>query len=330
MHDVLEQLDEKLRDKLSKRSFPKRTSPMLAILHHDPFSDAEWLYERKLDGERCLVFKQKKAELRSRNNKSLDTSYPEIVEALNDQDGNNFIIDGEIVAFEGDVTSFQRLQNRMQLEDPEEARNSGVAVYFYVFDILYFDGYDLTNLPLESRKSILRNILEFDNRIRFTQHRNEQGKDYLKEACDKGWEGLIAKKRDSTYAHSRSKQWLKFKCANRQEFVIGGYTEPEGERIGFGALLIGYYEKNNLKYAGKVGTGYDDETLERLSKKLSSLERKTSSFDEEVSDSDVHWVTPELVAQVEFSEWTQDHRLRHPRFQGLRRDKDAKDVTREQ
>lgn len=329
MHDVLKHLEDELRDKLSKRSFPKRTSPMLATLHHDPFSDAEWLYERKLDGERCLAFKQKTSELRSRNKKSLDSSYPEIVEALDDQDAKNFVVDGEIVAFEGDVTSFQRLQHRMQLEDPDEARNSGVAVYFYVFDILYFDGYDLTELSLENRKSVLRQILEFDNRIRFTQHRNESGKAFLKEACDKGWEGLIAKKRDSTYAHSRSKQWLKFKCANRQEFVIGGYTEPEGERIGFGALLIGYYEKDELKYAGKVGTGYDDETLERLSQKLSSMERKTSPFDKEVSESDVHWVTPELVAQIEFTEWTQDHKLRHPRYLGLRRDKDAKDVTRE-
>lgn len=173
-------------------------------------------------------------------------------------------------------------------------------------------------------------FFSYERPLRFTAHRNREGESYYQNACRKGWEGVIAKRANSQYAHSRSKDWLKFKCSNQQEFVIGGYTDPKGERIGFGALLIGYYEDKELSFAGKVGTGFDDQTLRSMSKKLSSLERKSSPFaSEDISNKGIHWVSPKLVAQVGFTEWTDDGKLRHPRFIGLRRDKNPREVVRE-
>ncbi|NIP42287.1 MAG: ATP-dependent DNA ligase [candidate division Zixibacteria bacterium] len=300
---------------------------MLATLTHDYFSDENWIYERKLDGERCLCFKNgKKVELKSRNKRVLNDTYPELVKELEKQDTGNFIADGEIVAFEGDVTSFSKLQNRMH---SSESSGRDVAVYYYLFDLLHVGGYDMTKLELRYRKAILKKALEFSNKLRFTAHRNEEGKKYHQEACKKGWEGVIAKAADSTYAHSRSKNWLKFKCVNQQEFVIGGFTDPQGQRSGFGALLIGYYKDGDFHYAGKVGTGYDDEMLEKLGKKLKDIERKSNPFEEDVKEKGAHWVKPKLVGEVGFTEWTSDGKLRHPRFLGLRRDKKAKNVERE-
>jgi DNA ligase D-like protein (predicted ligase) len=305
---------------------------MLATLTERRFSEPDWIYERKLDGERCMTLRRGSSlRLLSRNSKELNETYPELADALSEQDAESFAVDGEIVAFEGRVTSFSRLQQRMQISDPEEARRSGVKVYYYLFDLLYLGGYDTTGVPLRHRKALLRQALRFADPIRFTAHRNEDGEAYYREACRKGWEGIIAKRADSGYAHTRSRDWLKFKCVNQQEFVVGGYTDPQGERVGFGALLIGYYDEDELKYAGKVGTGYDDETLERLSDRLAAIERKTPAFGEEdLPRNGVHWVTPELVAEVGFTEWTDDGKLRHPRFLGLRRDKQARQVKREQ
>jgi ATP-dependent DNA ligase len=162
------------------------------------------------------------------------------------------------------------------------------------------------------------------------QRRDEEGEAFLQEACERGWEGLIAKKADSAYVHSRSSHWLKFKCVRQQEFVIGGFTEPHGERIGLGALLVGFYRDGDLIYAGKVGTGYDDETLQSLRSRMDRIERKTSPYDVgDVPTKEVHFVTPKLVCEVKFTEWTGDDRLRHPAFMGLRRDKDPEDVHKE-
>ena len=330
MHKVFNKLTDDAKDKLKKKKMPKWTAPMLAKLTHDYFSDKNWIYERKLDGERILVFcRNKKIKLMTRNKKEAGRTYPEVVKALSKISESSFIADGEMVAFEGSVTSFSRLQNRMHLQNEKEIKNSRTKVYLYLFDLLYFDDRDLTNLSLMDRKKVLRDAFKFKDPLRHTAYRKESGEKYLREACRKGWEGLIAKDGSSSYKHSRSSDWLKFKCSNQQEFVIGGYTDPQGERIGFGALLIGYYKKDKFLYAGKVGTGYDDETLRRMSKRLRKLERKTPPFDEKVKEKNVHWVTPELVGEVVFTEWTSGHKLRHPRFLGLRRDKDAKDVTRE-
>jgi len=332
MNELLKSLADEAQEKLRDVEQPDWMNPMLATLTDRRFSDEDWIFERKLDGERCLAFRKgDQMHLMSRNQKNLNDQYPELVEALKQQRVDDFIVDGEIVAFEGDVTSFARLQDRMHVEDPEEARQSGVAVYYYAFDLLYLAGYDTTQVGLRHRKSLLKGALSFDDPLRFVSHRNEEGEAFFEEACRKGWEGIIAKQADSSYVHSRSKKWLKFKCVNRQEFVIGGYTEPQGERIGFGALLLGYYEGDDLIYAGKVGTGFDDKTLRSLSKRLSSLERETPAFAEDGLPTDeIHWVEPSLVAQIGFEEWTDDGKLRHPRFQGLREDKDPEDVVREE
>ena len=300
--------------------------PMLAKLSHEIVSGKEWIFERKLDGERCIAVKDNgSVTLYSRNEKEIDEHYPEIVEALESSGPETYIVDGEIVVFEGDVTSFSLLQNRMHSEPVRS-----IPVYYYLFDILHFDGKDTEDKPLRKRKKLLKKKLDFKDPLRFTPHRNRSGEKYLTEACDKGWEGLIAKKAESTYSHSRSSSWLKQKCGKRQEFVLFGFTDPEGERIGFGALLIGYYRDDALVYAGKVGTGYDHKTLERLRKKMDRLEREEPAVTgEDLPGKGVHWIEPELVGEVGFTEWTDDGKLRHPRFLGLREDKEPEEVVRE-
>lgn len=328
MHEALTQLDDDARGKLRKRKPPTWVSPMLARLHDEAFSDAGWIYERKLDGERCLAFRDgRRVRLMSRNRKSLNDTYPEVVEALGRQASKSFVIDGEVVAFSGGATSFARLQQRMQIDDADEARRSGVAVFYYVFDLLYLGDHDTTQLAQRDRKNVLRRAIDFARPLRLTAHQNGDGEQYYRQACRKGWEGLIAKDASAHYAHGRSSKWLKLKCANEQEFVIAGYTEPKGSRVGFGALLIGYYDGGDLRYAGKVGTGYDDETLRSLHRRLQKLETDAPHLaDEKLPHKGVHWVRPKLVGQFAYTELTRERRLRHPRFLGLRRDKSPEDV----
>lgn len=332
MNKLLRNLTPQERDKINQSTMPAWTAPMKATLTDDRFSSDDWLYERKLDGERCVVFRDGRGvKILSRNRQRLNETYPELAEALAKSSPWRFVADGEIVAFEGNVTSFGRLQQRMRLHDEEQARASGVKVYLYLFDLLYLDGYELIGLPLRARKGLLRKALDFNGPLRFTPHRNGNGEAYYREACEKGWEGLIAKRAMSRYSHSRSKDWLKFKCVHQQELVIGGFTEPAGQRKGFGALLLGFYRGKTLHYAGKVGTGFDDDTLQDLSKKLRSREQEQCPFQEqdEASRSGVHWTKPTLVAEIGFTEWTEDDRLRHPRFLGLRHDKSPGAVVKE-
>jgi bifunctional non-homologous end joining protein LigD len=325
-------LDRAQRGSLRETGMPAWTEPMLATLTDARFSSPDWLYERKLDGERCLVFRRKShLHILSRNRQDLNASYPELVDALAGQSPQHYIVDGEIVAFEGGLTSFSRLQGRMGIHDPEQARDSGIRIYLYLFDLLYLEHFDLSALPLRARKAILRRAFAFGTPLRFTPHRNTDGERLYRSACQKGWEGLIAKRADSPYRHSRSRDWLKFKCVQRQELVITGYTEPHGQRTGFGALLLGYYRDGVLHYAGKVGTGFDTRTLESLADRLASRRREDSPFAEPPdAGRGVHWVEPELVAEIGFTEWTADRHLRHPRFLGLRRDKPARQVVREE
>lgn len=331
MREAFDILDDEQRERLRSAAQPDWTSPMLATLTHDTFSDPEWLYERKLDGVRCLVFrKDDSLRLLSRNRKVMNDTYPELVEELRACSCRDFVADGEIVAFEGRQTSFSRLQQRIGIHDPERARRTGVAVHLYLFDLLHLEGRDLTRLALRDRKRLLKRAIDFEGHIRFTPHRVGEGEAWLEEACARGWEGLIAKRADSRYVHSRSRDWLKFKCGNRQELVIGGFTEPRGSRKGFGALLVGYYADGVLRYAGKVGTGYDDALLESLAARLRKIERDSCPFEPEPREKQVHWVTPRLVGEVGFTEWTGEGKLRHPRFLGLRPDKGAKEVVREE
>jgi DNA ligase D-like protein (predicted ligase) len=328
--DPFAHLDDEAREALERTGMPSWTNPMLATLTDERFSSEEWIYERKLDGERCLVFRDGRGlRILSRNQQRLNDTYPELAEALEAAGPERFIVDGEIVAFNGERTSFGRLQQRMGIKDPDEARARGVKVYLYLFDLIYLDHYSLESLPLRARKTVLREAFDFEDPVRYTPHRNESGETYYEEACRKHWEGIIAKKADSPYRHSRSRDWLKFKCVNRQELVIGGFTDPGGERQAFGAILVGYYESGDLRYAGKVGTGFDDETLQELHDAMAERGRDSSPFADQVHEKGVHWVDPELVAEVGFTEWTTEGKLRHPRYIGLRDDKAAKDVHRE-
>lgn len=309
---------------------PKFVEPMLARLTYDYFSDPQWVYERKFDGERAIGCKDgSEVRLLSRNNKLLNSTYPELVDALSKLDANQIVVDGEIVAFEGKLTSFSKLQQRMQIKSSKRARDSGVNVFYYLFDIPYFEGYCLDHLPLRTRKLVLRNAIVYSDPLRFTPHRNEHGLAYLEEAQTKGWEGLIAKRADAPYQHGRSRDWLKFKCGNRQELVIGGFTEPRGSRVGLGALLLGYYEGKQLRYAGKVGTGFDTQTLISLREQLDAIRSPTRPFIDDVDAKSTTWTKPEIVAEIGFTEWTHSGKLRHPRFVGLRYDKPAKKVVRE-
>jgi DNA ligase D-like protein (predicted ligase) len=294
---------------------------MKAVLTPDRFSDPAWIFERKLDGIRCIAVRDgSDTRLWSRNDLSMNARYPEVADAIAGQPRERFAIDGEIVAFDGAQTSFAKLTRRGR---------EYVPVFFYVFDLLWLDGDDIRPLPLRDRKRLLRDAIDWQDPLRFTQHRNEDGEAFYAEACAKGWEGLIAKRVDSPYGAKRSKDWLKFKCGMGQELVIGGFTEPHGTRIEFGALLVGYYEGDALRYAGKVGTGFDRPLLRSLGERMRALARDGSPFADDVRERGVTWVSPELVAQIGFSEWTADHRLRHPRFLGLRDDKPARQVVRE-
>jgi DNA ligase D-like protein (predicted ligase) len=315
---------------------PKATAgfvaPMLATLTQDRFTDPAWIFERKLDGVRAIaVHDGRGASLWSRTEKRMDATYPELVEALAARTPVNTVVDGEIVAFDGPQTSFARLQGRIGLHDPEAARATGIAVFLYLFDVLVLDGRDVTGLPLRERKRLLRDAVDFGDPLRMSTHRNTEGEAYLREACRRGWEGLVAKRADAPYRPGRrSPDWLKLKCVHEQELVVGGWTDPQRSRTGFGALLVGYYAGGDLRYAGKVGTGFDHRMLADLSARFRDLAADRSPFAEPVREKGAHWVRPELVAQIGFSEWTRDGKLRHPRYLGLRDDKPPQDVVREE
>lgn len=312
-------------------SVPRWREPMLATLTEQRFDDPDWIFERKFDGVRCLAFRVgDRVWLRSRKQQPLERTYPELVDALAAQSMEKFVVDGEVVAFEGRRTSFARLQGRSGITNPQAARASGIAVFYYIFDVLHLDGTDTRQLPLVHRKRLLRIALEFDDPLRFTQHRNGAGTAAYEQACARGDEGVIAKRGSSSYTGGRSTDWLKFKCVRDQELVIGGFTEPQGGRNDLGALLVGYHRDGDLVYAGKVGTGFDGTTLRSLRARLNRIEASSTPFTQgQVRERGSHWVRPQLVAQIGFTEWTRDGRLRHPRYLGLRTDKDAREVVRE-
>src|ERR1051325_2105146 len=245
---LLDRLPPDARAKLRKAKQPDWFVPMLATLTEEHFSRKGWLFEPKLDGVRCLVFRNASGvNLYSRNQKLLNSKYPELVEAFRKQKAAAFIVDGEIVAFENGITSFAKLQQRMQIQEPSQDLRRRVPVWFYAFDLLFLGAYDLRQVPLRHRKSLLGVALKFEEPLRLTEHRETEGEAYYREACERHWEGIIAKNGDSAYVSERSRQWLKFKCVNEQEFVIAGYTDPQGERVGFGALLVGYYRSEERR-----------------------------------------------------------------------------------
>lgn len=301
---------------------------------------ASWLYEIKFDGYRAEGIKQgKSVSLISRNENDLTANYPSVAEAVAELPCRSCVLDGEIVALDRQGrASFQLLQSY----------NSGEAkppLYYYVFDLMNLEGRDLTGLTLVERKEILQKLLETPPEgILFSASFEAAPSRIQREMRSRGLEGLIAKRKNSTYESGRrSGAWVKFKWSNEQEFVIGGYTQPQGTRLHFGALLVGYYEGNQLLFASKVGTGFDSKGLEMLYKKFQPLvqsdcpfanlpEKRSGRWGQGITRAQMKlctWLRPELVAQVRFTEWTRDGHLRHPTFLGLRDDKEAREVVRE-
>ena len=288
-------------------SLPIWLEPMAATLTRERFSGPEWIFERKLDGIRLLAFKRgHEVQLLSRNQLPQNAHYPELVSALAALPAGDAILDGEGLGVWG----------RQH------------APGYHLFDVLWIDGDDVTGLPLVQRRQLLER-LPLQPPLHLVQRL--PGTAPWEDACRQGWEGVVAKRLDSPYEHRRSPHWLKMKCEASQELVVGGFTEPEGKRRGLGALLVGYYEGEDLVFAGKVGTGFGTEQLLALRARLDRLELPESPFTRATGlpRLRVHWVRPELVVQVAFMEWTVHGKLRHPRLVDVREDKHAREVVRE-
>ncbi len=316
---------------------PEAPAPMLATLVDEPFDNPRWVFEPKYDGLRVLgIHDGRRLTLLSRNHASQNGPFPDIVAALRDAIDRPVIVDGEVVCLdEQGRSSFRALQQRFHLKnDAEIARRARqYPAYLYLFDLLYLDGEDVRARALRERKELLRTAVRWSDRVRWTEFTAETGTDLLRQACREGSEGIIGKHFDSPYAGGRGPWWVKVKCSQRQEFVIGGFTDPQRSRVGLGALLVGYYgdDGKRLIYAGKVGTGYTRETLLDLRERLGRLEQDESPFAEGSprDERGVHWVRPRLVAEVTFAEWTQHGILRQPRYEGLRTDKKPAECRRE-
>jgi len=281
---------------------PEWIEPMAATLTQERFTDPLWIFERKFDGIRLLAFKEgKQVKLFSRNR--LPQNIPSVIEVLAKLPVHDAILDGEVTW-------------------------SGGRVTFHVFDVMWINGRDVMSLDLDARRSLLSELPLEPPLSRVQELTDDRP---WERACNDGWEGVIAKRRDSRYEHRRSKLWLKMKCEAAQEFVIGGFTDPQGSRVGLGALLVGYYENGDFVFAGKVGTGFDTRLLLNLRAQLDALEIAAAPFTKAVGLPRLraHWVRPELVVQVAFIEWTVHGKLRHSRLLGVRTDKAAHEVVRE-
>jgi bifunctional non-homologous end joining protein LigD len=326
------------KTKAKTNDMPAFIEPMKATLLGEPPADGDWIYELKFDGYRALAMKSgDSVRLFSSNAKDFTTRFAEITEGISSLKADSAILDGEIVALDEEGrSSFQLLQ---AIELGEERP----PIVFYVFDLLSLDGVKCMDQPLRSRRERLAGLLrDAPEPIRYSAEIEGDPRRLLKEIARRGLEGIMGKERDSVYEPGRrSRAWIKLKCIHEQEFVIGGYTPPEGTRSHFGALLVGYYEKDELRFAGKVGTGFNQALLKSLHRKLQALARESCPFTDMPgttrsrwskslgSRETLHWVEPRIVCQLKFTEWTRDGKLRHPVFLGVREDKDAREVVRE-
>jgi bifunctional non-homologous end joining protein LigD len=323
-----------------KRPMPTAINPMLATSVDDPFDDPEWLYEIKWDGYRAIAFISKgKVRLVSRNQNDLTAQYSELHSIPSFIKAATAILDGEIAALDdAGRSSFSLMQQRTGIRQGGRrvASRGDIQVLYYVFDLLYLDGYDLRRVSLEQRKEILRQITDVSGHVRYSEHFS-QGKGLFDVAKQKGLEGILAKRRNSIYEERRTREWLKIKITQTVDCVIGGYTDPEGSREYFGSIVLGLYDKKgNLVHVGQAGTGFDHAMLKEISKILKKRDTKVSPFPQGVEAlRTVHWVKPELVAEIKFTEWTHETaeggmKLRAPVFLRLRDDKEPKDCSLEQ
>lgn len=313
-----------------KKELPSRLKPQLASLIDRPPEGDSWLHELKYDGYRLLArVEHGQVSLFTRNGNNWTGKFPSVASALSKLPIENGWLDGEAVALKEDgTTSFGSLQNAL-------SEGSDKGLVYIVFDMLHYNGYDLTGLPLYERKLLAATVLKSQKAdptvLRFSQHVESKGPAFFKNACSYGIEGIVSKRKDGAYTHGRGKDWVKIKCHERQEFVIGGYTEPGSGRKGFGALLIGVFDaEEKFAYCGRVGTGFSERSIIEISEKLKRIKTPSPPFQNPPVGPEakgVHWVKPVLVAEVEFAQWTKDGVLRHPSFQGLREDKDAKEVA---
>ena len=301
---------------------------MLATLVDDPFSDPQWIFETKWDGFRSVCFvRNGKARFVSRNQIDMTPQYPELASVAKQVKAKEAILDGEIVALdEHGLPKFQLLQPRVGRKRGIEAlRGKGQIVYF-VFDLLYVDGYDLMGCPVVERKAKLAEILRPANFLKLSEHVEGDGKAFFREIANFHLEGMIAKRSDSTYVQKRSSDWLKVKTVMRLEVAVGGYTQPRATRSHFGALVCGLYRGDQLHYVAHVGGGFNERMLASAYQQMQPLKTDRSPFVSVPKTNEaVQWIKPKLVAEVKFSEWTADLRLRQPVFLGFREDKKAKD-----
>lgn len=314
-----------------KASLPRFISPQLATLEKSPPAGKQWLHELKFDGYRMLCqFDGQKVSFWSRNAKDWSERFPNVAKAVAKLGLSQVILDGEIVAIDDSGrSSFQKLQQAF-------GKTGDSGLIFHIFDLLYVDGFLLTKTPLIERKLLLAKLLKSqaeNSRLRYSDHIEGNGAEFFKQACKLGLEGIVSKLANSHYESTRSRSWLKVKCIRRQEFVIAGYTISDKGMPGFGALVLGIYEKNKLVYAGRAGTGFTIPQRVEIQKKLDALVQPSSPFAVLPKDPGLRhavWVKPKLVGEVAFTEWTHEGFIRHPSFQGLREDKKAKEVVREE
>jgi len=321
---------------------PSQIYPMLATSIIEPFDGTDWLFEIKWDGYRAVAFIENgKVRLVSRNQNELTHRYPELKDLAKSVKAKTAILDGEVVALDEEGRpSFSLMQQRTGFRPGGRrgAANAGVQVLYYAFDLLYLDGYDWRRVPLEKRKEKVASILVTGDSLRYSDHYEREGKALFEVARARGLEGIVAKKRDSIYQERRSSDWLKIKIRHRVECVIGGYTQPEGSRAYFGSIVLGLYDKQGrLIHVGQAGSGFNQRSLGEIWKVLKERETKLKPFYGEVEAlRKVSWVKPELVAEIEYGEWTEGAaggsgpKLRAPVFLGLREDKDPKECLLEE
>jgi bifunctional non-homologous end joining protein LigD len=316
---------------------PTAIHPLLATAADKPFDNPDWLFEIKWDGYRAIAFiEQEEVRLVSRNQNDLTAQFAELRDLPQFIKAESAVLDGEIVALdEQGRSSFSLMQQRTGIRSHGRrvAGQSDLPIAYYIFDLIYLDDYDLRRVSLEERKQVLAEIVSNQKLVRYSEHFLEHGTALFEAAKQQGLEGILAKRRGSCYEERRSREWLKIKVTQTIECVIGGYTDPEGSRQYFGSLVLGLFnEKGQLIHVGQVGTGFNQNTLRQVGKALKELETKQTPFYAAVDARHVHWIKPQLVAEVKFTEWTHEtaqggSKLRAPVFIGLREDKDPGECT---